>query len=96
MINVKYDVGIAKCDNETINVRMKPSNVRKKINEPQNVINVKYDVGIAKCDNETIKCEKKNEPLNVTKVLSNVMLEWHNVRIEPSNMRKKKKGNHKM
>ena len=67
MINVKYDVGIAKCDNETINVRMKPSNVRKKINEPQNVINVKYDVGIAKCDNETIKCEKKNEPLNVTK-----------------------------
>ena len=71
-------------------MRMKPSNVRKKINEPQNVINVKYDVGIAKCDNEIIKCEKKNEPLNVIKVLSNVMLEWQNVRMEPSDMRKKK------
>ena len=35
------------------------------------------------------KKKKKKEPPNVTKVLSNAMLELHNVRIEPSNVRKK-------
>ena len=35
-------------------------------------------------------CEKKvKEPPNVTKELSYVILEQHNVRIEPSNVRKK-------
>ena len=42
-------------------MRMKPSNVRKKV----------------------------REPLNVRKELSCVILELHNVRIEPANMRKK-------
>ena len=47
---------------------------------------VKCDVGIAQCEDETVKCEKKKRELPyVTKVLSNV----HNVRMEPSNVRKK-------
>ena len=41
---------------------------------------------------DTIKCEKKiREPLNMTKVLSHVMFVLHNVKIIPSNVRKKKK-----
>ena len=40
---------------------------------------------------ETFKCEKRvREPPNVIKELSYVMLELHNVRMKPSNMRKKK------
>ena len=54
------------------------------------------DIGIAQCEDSTIKCEKKiREPLNVTKVQLNVMLELHNVGMEPSNVRKKY-GNHQM
>ena len=37
------------------------------------------------------KVEKKKNPLNVTKVLSNVMLVLPNMTIEPLNVRKKKK-----
>ena len=40
--------------------------------------------------NETVKCykkKKKNEPPNVTKELSHVILELYNVRMEPSNVR---------
>ena len=33
--------------------------------------------------------KKVREPLNVTKELSHVMLELHNVKMEPSNVRKK-------
>ena len=65
-------------------MRIEPSNVRKNkkttICDKRTVI---YDVGIAQCENETIKCEKKiGEPPNVTKVLSNVILELHNVGME--------------
>ena len=42
---------------------------------------VTCDVRIAQYEDRTIKCEKKvREPLNVTKELSHVMLELHNVR----------------
>ena len=38
----------------------------------------------------TVKCEKKlRESSNVRKELSHMMLELHNVRMEPSNVRKK-------
>ena len=48
------------------------------------------DVGTAQCEDGSIKCEKKiNEPPNVTKVQSHVMLVLHNVRIVPLNVRKK-------
>ena len=51
---------------------------------------VTCDVGTAQYENETVKCEKKvREPLNVRKELSHVTLELHNVRTEPSNVRKK-------
>ena len=49
--------------------------------------------GITQCENGTIKCEKKiREPLNVRKELLHVMLELHNLTMEPSNVRKKNKG----
>ena len=49
------------------------------------------NVGTAQCEDETVKCEKKvREPPNVTKELSYMMLESHNVRMKPSNVRKKK------
>ena len=41
---------------------------------------------------KTVKCKRKKrvrEPPNVTKKLSHVILELHNVRIELSNVRKK-------
>ena len=42
------------------------------------------DVGTAQCKDRTVKYEKKvREPLNVTKELSYVILELHNVRIKP-------------
>ena len=48
------------------------------------------DVGAAQCKDETIKYEKKEKkPPIVTKILSNVMLKLHNVRMESSNVRKK-------
>ena len=57
---------------------------------------VACDVGITQCKDETVKCEKKvRKPLNVRKELSHVMLELHNMRMEPSSVRKKK-GNHPM
>ena len=44
---------------------------------------ITYNVGAVQCEDKTVKYEKKiREPLNVTKELSYVMLELHNVRIE--------------
>ena len=77
---------------ELHNVKMEPSNVRKKIRELSNVTKktVTCDVGTAQCKDETVKCEKKvREPLNVRKELSHVMLELHNMRMEPSSVKKK-------
>ena len=74
------------------NVKIKPLNVRKKkIKEPLNITReLSHDIGTAQCENRIIKCEKKvREPMNVTKELSHMMLELYNVRIEPSNMKKK-------
>ena len=40
------------------------------------------DVETAQCEHETVKCEKNvKEPLNVTKKLSHMRLELHNVRL---------------
>ena len=52
---------------------------------------VTYGIGIAQFEDETIKCEKKvREPPNVRKKkLSHVILEPHNIRMKPSNVRKK-------
>ena len=67
------------------NVRMEPSNMRKKSKGTTKCEKriVTYNVGIAQCKDEIVKCEKKvREPPNVTKELSYVILEPHNVRIE--------------
>ena len=76
---------------ELHNVRMEPSNVRKKYgNTKCEKRIVTCDVGIVQCEDGTVKCEKKvKEPLNVTKILSHVMLELHNVKMKPLNVRKK-------
>ena len=74
------------------NVTMEPSNVRKKVIEPKKYEKrtVTCDIGTAQCEDGTIKCEKKvREPPNVRKELSHVMLESHNVRMEPLSLRKK-------
>ena len=68
------------------------SNVRKKSKRTTKCVKrtVTYDVGTAQCEDRNVKCEKKvREPPNVRKKLSHVMLELHNVRMKPSNVRKK-------
>ena len=66
---------------ELQNVKIEPLSVRK---------TVTCDVGTAQCEDRIVIYEKKNrEPLNVRKELSHVMLELHNVRMEPASVRKK-------
>ena len=70
---------------ELHNVRMELLNARKKKREPPNVTKktVTCDVGIAQYKDGTVIYEKKvMEPTNVTKELSHVKLELHNVRME--------------
>ena len=58
-------------------MRREPSNVRKrnKGNTKYNKSTITYNIGTAQCKAKIVKCkEKKKEPPNVTKVLSNVML----------------------
>ena len=50
---------------------------------------VTCNVEPAQCDDSQMWEKKIRELLNVTKELSYVMLELHNVRIEPLNVRKK-------
>ena len=72
-----------------LNMTMEPLNVRKKKKgtTKSNKRIVTCDVGTAQCEDETVKCEKKNKrPPNVTKKLSYVMLELHNMRIKLSNV----------
>ena len=76
------------------NIKMVPSNVRKKKKKKGTIecdkSIVTCDVGTVQCENGTIKCEKKKrEPLNMTKVQSHVMFVLHNVRMVPLNVRKK-------
>ena len=79
---VKCGVGIAECDNRTVKCEEKKGTAKC------DKRTVTYDVGIAQYEDGTVKCEKK-KPLNVTKVLSTVMLQLHNVKIEPSNVTKR-------
>ena len=82
---VKCDVGTAQCEDE--NHQMWEKSKRTTQREKRTVTS---EVGIAQYEDGTVKCEKKvREPRNVTKELSYVMLEPHNVSMEPSNVRKK-------
>jgi len=72
---------------------MEPSNVRKKLRKPPNVIKVQSHVMLV-LHNMRIKLsnvrKKIRELLNVTKVLSNVMLVLPNLTMKPSNVGKNK------
>ena len=76
---------------ELHNVMMESSNMRKNKGTTEcNKRTVKCDVGTAQCEDGSVKCEKKvRKPPNVRKELSHMMLKLHNVRMEPSSMRKK-------
>ena len=75
------------------NVRIESSKVRKKKYKgtiEYDKRTVTCDVGTAQYENGSVKYEKKvREPPNVTKKLTYMILELHNVRIKLSNMRKK-------
>ena len=75
-----------------LNVTMKLSNVTKKKGTTEcNKSTVIYVVSIAKCEDGIMKCveKKKKKPLNMTKVLLDIMLILSNETMEPSNVRKK-------
>ena len=76
------------------NIRMEPSNVRKKIKEPPNVTKIQSYVMFVfynmRMEPSNVR-KKKKEPQNVTKVMSNVILELYNVRMKSLNVRKKYK-----
>ena len=77
---------------EPHNVRIKLLNVReKRVREPCEKKTVTCNVGTTQSEDGIVKCEKKvREPPNITKELSHVMLESHNMKMKPSNVRKKK------
>ena len=79
------DVGTAQCEDETIKCEKKSKGTTKCEKKT-----ITCDVGITQYEDGTFKCEKKvREPPNMTKELSYVMLESHNVRMKPSSVRKK-------
>ena len=79
------DVGTTQCEDKTVKCEKK-SNVTTKYDKRT----VTCNVGTAQYENEIVKYEKQiREPHNVTKELTYVMLELHNVRMKPSNVRKK-------
>ena len=75
-----------------LTVKMKLSNVTKNKGTTEcNKSTITYVVSTAKCEDGIIKCveKKKKEPLNMTKLLLDVMLILSNETMEPSNVRKK-------
>ena len=81
---VTCNVGIAKCEDETVMYE-------KKVKEPPNVIK-KLSYVMLELQNVRMKLsnvrKRIREPPNVTKELSHVMLEPHNVQMKLSNVRK--------
>ena len=83
---VTCNVETTQCEDRTVKCEKKKIKGTAKYEK----ITVKCDVGTAQCEDGTVKYEKKiKEPLNVTKELSHMMLELYNVRMKPSNVRKK-------
>ena len=96
---VTYNVGTAQCEVETVNCEKKK---KRTINCDKSTVKCDVENGTMWGWNyqifEKIKINKRTTKCpNVTKELSHVMLEeLHNIRMESSNVRKKKKkeGNH--
>ena len=83
---VTCDIGTAQYKDRTVKCEKK----KVKGTAQCEKITITCDVGTAQCEDGTIECEKKiREPPNVTKELSHVMLELHNMRMKLSNVRKK-------
>ena len=91
----KYEKRTVTCDVETSqcedgNVKCEKKNKGTTQCNKRTVI---CDVGTVQYKDEIVKYEKNKikirEPLNVRKKILYVMLELHNVRMKPSNMRKK-------
>ena len=83
---VTCDVGTAQRENCIVKCEKKSKETTKYEKRT-----VTCDVETAQYEDETVKCKKKvREPPNMTKELSYLILEPHNVRMERSNMRKKK------
>ena len=81
---VIYDVGTAQYEDEIVKCEKKSKGTAK-----SEKIIVTCDVGTALCKDGTVKCEKKvRESPNMIKELLYVILELHNVRMKPSNVRK--------
>ena len=88
---VTYDFGTALCEDGTIKCEEKNKETTEydKSKVTCNVRTTQYDDCIIKCEKRKIR-----EPPNLTKLQSHVMLVLHNVKMVPSNLRKKKKKNH--
>ena len=78
------------CDVETAQYEDGTVKCEKKVREPPNVTKkiIICDVGTTQCEDGQMWEKKVREPLNVRKELSHVILELHNVKMEPSNVRK--------
>ena len=75
---IKRDVGIAQCEDGNRQMWEKSKGTTQ------------HEKRIVTSDVGTVKCKKKvREPPNVTKELSYMMLELHNVRMKPSSVRKR-------
>ena len=75
---IKCDVGIAQCEDGNRQMWEKSKGTTQ------------HEKRIVTSDVGTVKCKKKvREPPNVTKELSYMMLELHNVRMKPSSVRKR-------
>ena len=82
---VKCDVGTTQCEDENRQMWEKSKGTTQR--EKRTVTS---DVETAQCEDGTVKCKKKvREPPNVTKELSYMMLELHNVRMKPSSVWKR-------
>ena len=86
---VTCDFGTALCEDGTIKCEKKNKGTTEydKSTVTCNVHTTQYDDCIIKCEKRKIR-----EPPNLTKLQSHVMLVLHNMKMVPSNLRKKKKG----
>ena len=85
---ITFDIGTAQCEDGI--VKYKKKKVKESPNVKKELSNVMLKLETAQCGDGTVKCDKKiRKPPNVAKELTYVMLELHNVKIEPSNVRKK-------
>ena len=78
-INVTCDIGTTQCEDVTVKHEKKNKGTTKCKKRT-----ITCDIGTAQCEDRAVKCEKKSKgTTKCEKKMSCVMLELHNVRIEP-------------